>query len=163
MTPFTIIDKLTGPYSFSRTNKDSLNDKSELYFHDFSFVPLFMQVSWTLLSFEILRADIDQEHYLKTNPSATNQYEGPEKNFKHLELASKAADCISDGDLIDRMIHGCVSVVVTAESNQLTLRSEQHWSLLPLHAIQSTVAPAYHIYGPGRNTGGGGWGPAFPQ
>lgn len=45
MTPFTIIDKLTGPYSFSRTNKESLNQKAELYFHDFSFVPLFMQVS----------------------------------------------------------------------------------------------------------------------
>lgn len=45
MTSFTIIDKLTGPYSFSRTNKDSLNDKSDLYFLDFSWVPLFMQVS----------------------------------------------------------------------------------------------------------------------
>jgi len=45
MTPFTIIDKLTSPYAFSRTSKDSLNDKMELYFHDFSFVPLFMQVS----------------------------------------------------------------------------------------------------------------------
>jgi len=32
-------------YAFSRTSKDSLNDKMELYFHDFSFVPLFMQVS----------------------------------------------------------------------------------------------------------------------
>lgn len=45
MTPFTIIDKLTSPYAFSWTNKDTLNDKMDLYFHDFSFVPLFMQVS----------------------------------------------------------------------------------------------------------------------
>lgn len=45
MTPFTIIDKLTGPYAFGRTNRETLNDKMELYFHDFSFVPLFMQVS----------------------------------------------------------------------------------------------------------------------
>ena len=45
LTPFTIIDRLTSPYSFSRTNRESLNDKMELYFHDFSFVPLFMQVS----------------------------------------------------------------------------------------------------------------------
>ena len=44
LTPFTIIDRLTGPYAFSRTNKDTLNEKMELYFHDFSFVPLFMQV-----------------------------------------------------------------------------------------------------------------------
>lgn len=45
MTPFTIIDRLTGPYAFSRTNRETLNDKSDLYFHDISFVPLFMQVS----------------------------------------------------------------------------------------------------------------------
>jgi hypothetical protein len=48
LTPFTIIDKLTGPYSFSKTNRDTLNDKCDLYFHDFSFVPLFMQVSFTI-------------------------------------------------------------------------------------------------------------------
>lgn len=48
MTPFTIIDKLTNPYAFSRTNKDSLNAKSDLYFHDISFVPLFMQVRRSL-------------------------------------------------------------------------------------------------------------------
>lgn len=44
LTPFTIIDRLTSPYAFSRTNRETLNDKMELYFHDFSFVPLFMQV-----------------------------------------------------------------------------------------------------------------------
>lgn len=51
LTPFTIIDKLCAPYAFSRTNKDTLGDKMELYFHDFSFVPLFMQVSWCVLVF----------------------------------------------------------------------------------------------------------------
>ncbi|WWC99326.1 hypothetical protein V866_006227 [Kwoniella sp. B9012] len=131
MTPFTITDKLTGPYAFSKTSKETLNDRMELYFHDFSFVPLFIQ-----------------EHYLKTQPALTNTLSGAEQNLKHLELVSKAADSISDGDLIDRMIHG----------------SEQHWSLLPFHAVQSTVKPASLIYGPGRSQGGpGGWGPAFPQ
>ncbi|OXH38542.1 replication factor C subunit 1 [Cryptococcus neoformans] len=132
MTPFTIIDKLTGPYAFSKNSKETLGDRMELYFHDFSFVPLFMQ-----------------EHYLKTNPTALNNLDGPEKNLKHLELVSKAADSISDGDLIDRMIHG----------------SEQHWSLLPLHAVASTVKPAMHVYGAMRSQGGGwgSWGPAFPQ
>lgn len=47
-----------------------------------------------------------QEHYLKTQPTLTNQEEGPEKNLKHLQLLSKASDSISDGDLVDRMIHG---------------------------------------------------------
>lgn len=90
-----------------------------------------------------------QEHYLKTNPTALNNLDGPEKNLKHLELVSKAADSISDGDLIDRMIHG----------------SEQHWSLLPLHAVASTVKPAMQVYGAMRSQGGGwgSWGPAFPQ
>jgi len=50
LTPFTIIDKLCSPYSFARTSKDTLADKMELYFHDFSFVPLFMQVWSPLLS-----------------------------------------------------------------------------------------------------------------
>ncbi|KAK8845500.1 hypothetical protein IAR55_006213 [Kwoniella newhampshirensis] len=132
LTPFTIIDKLTGPYAFSKTSKETLGDRMELYFHDFSFVPLFMQ-----------------EHYIKTSPALTNNLDGPPKDLKHLELLSKAADSVSDGDLIDRMIHG----------------SEQHWSLLPLHAVASTVKPASLIYGPMRSTGGGpgAWGPAFPQ
>jgi replication factor C subunit 1 len=44
-TPFNIINKLMGPYLFSATARETLNDKIELYFHDYSFVPLFVQVS----------------------------------------------------------------------------------------------------------------------
>jgi hypothetical protein len=44
MTPFNIIQKILGPYMFSATSRDTLNDKIELYFHDYSFVPLFIQV-----------------------------------------------------------------------------------------------------------------------
>lgn len=47
MTPFTITDKLCGPYSFARTSKETLNDKMELYFQDFSFIPLFIQVGFS--------------------------------------------------------------------------------------------------------------------
>lgn len=130
MTPFTIVDKLCGPYSFSRTSTDTLNDKMDLYFMDFSFVPLFVQ-----------------EHYLKTNPARLGQTDGPERALKNLELISAAADSISDGDLVDRMIHG----------------GEQHWSLLPFHGVMSTVRPASYIYGANRSTGQGWGGPAFPQ
>lgn len=56
-----------------------------------------------------------------------------------MELTSKAADAISDGDLVDRMIHG----------------TQQHWSLMPLHGMISTVTPSYHCYG---STSMGGWG-----
>ena len=104
LTPFTIIDKLTSPYAFSRTNKETLGDKMELYFHDLSFVPLFMQVSRIVLR---IRDSVDvKEHYIKTNPASLSQLDGPEKTIKHLQLLSKAADSCSDGDLIDRMIHG---------------------------------------------------------
>lgn len=44
LTPFNIIQKILGPYMFSATSRDTLNDKIELYFHDYSFVPLFIQV-----------------------------------------------------------------------------------------------------------------------
>lgn len=45
MTPFDIINKMLGPYMFSNTARETLGDKMELYFHDHSFVPLFIQVS----------------------------------------------------------------------------------------------------------------------
>ena len=44
MTPFDITYKMMGPYLFSATSRETLNDKMELYFHDPSFVPLFIQV-----------------------------------------------------------------------------------------------------------------------
>lgn len=44
MTPFTLTPALIGPYAFSKTNRQTLNDKLDLYFQDFSFVPLFIQV-----------------------------------------------------------------------------------------------------------------------
>ena len=44
MTPFNIIQKMLGPYMFSSTSRETLSDKMELYFHDHSFVPLFIQV-----------------------------------------------------------------------------------------------------------------------
>ncbi|EEP81527.1 hypothetical protein UREG_06392 [Uncinocarpus reesii 1704] len=67
-----------------------------------------------------------QENYLKTNPVRASAYNGRERKLKLLELADDAATSISDGDLVDRMIHG----------------SQQQWSLMPTHAIFSFVRPA---------------------
>ena len=61
----------------------------------------------------------------------SNGYTGKEKNLKLLELTDKAAESISDGDLVDRMIHG----------------SQQQWSLMPTHAVFSFVRPASFISG----------------
>jgi len=130
MTPFNIISKLLGPYLFSSTARETLGDKMELYFHDFSFVPLFVQ-----------------ENYLRTTPAKVqNMANGPERTMKQLELMDRAAMSLSDGDLVDAMIHG----------------NDQHWSLMPLHAALSTVRPASFIYGQGAHYGGPN-GVTFPQ
>uniref|UniRef100_A0A4W6BMT4 Replication factor C subunit 1 n=1 Tax=Lates calcarifer TaxID=8187 RepID=A0A4W6BMT4_LATCA len=60
----------------------SLIDKSDLFFHDYSLAPLFVQ-----------------ENYPHVRPAAAN---GDLKS--HLVLLSKTADSISDGDLVDRRI-----------------------------------------------------------
>lgn len=44
MTPWGIMNKILGPYSFSPTARETLNDRMDLYFQDHSFVPMFMQV-----------------------------------------------------------------------------------------------------------------------
>ena len=79
-----------------------------------------------------------QENYLKTQPSRIRNLDGPEKTLKHLELMDKAASSLSDGDIVDSLIHG----------------PNQYWSLMPLHAVCSTVRPASFLYGMGAGYGG---------
>lgn len=114
LKPWDIVSKIMRPQMFAQSSNVSLNEKAELYFndHDFSFLML-------------------QENYLKSTPALVGGHEGKERNLKWLELAEKASSSISDGDLIDRMIHG----------------SQQQWSLMPLHAIFSFVKPASYVYG----------------
>jgi replication factor C subunit 1 len=54
-----------------------------------------------------------QENYLKTQPSRIRNVDGPEKILKQLELMDKAASSISDGDLVDALIHGYVFLLIT--------------------------------------------------
>ncbi|PFH45686.1 hypothetical protein AMATHDRAFT_158196 [Amanita thiersii Skay4041] len=121
MNPFDITTKVLGPYLFSQTARETLGDKMELYFQDHSFVPLFIQ-----------------ENYLRSQPARARNLEGPEMVLKQLQLMDGAASSISDGDVVDSMIHG----------------PEQHWSLMPLHAICSTIRPASFMYGTGVHYGG---------
>ncbi|KAL9598246.1 MAG: hypothetical protein Q9219_004605 [cf. Caloplaca sp. 3 TL-2023] len=114
LKPWDIVGKILGGGMFAQSSKASLNDKIELYFNDHEFSSLMLQ-----------------ENYLGTNPILAQQYSGREKNLKLLELADKAAESISDGDLVDRMIHG----------------SQQQWSLMPTHAVMSFVRPASFISG----------------
>lgn len=114
LKPWDIVNKILRPQMFSASSTATLNDKTELYFndHEFSFLML-------------------QENYLKTQPTLASSYSGRERNMKLLELYDNAASSISDGDLVDRMIHG----------------SQQQWGLMPTHAIFSFVRPASYIYG----------------
>ena len=125
LKPWDIMGKILGGGMFAQSSKATLNDKVELYFNDH-------ELSWLML----------QENYLGTNPIIANRYEGKERALKLLELADQAAESISDGDLVDRMIHG----------------SQQHWSLMPTHAVFSFVRPASFISGSMAGTRSG-----FPQ
>ncbi|KAJ6279280.1 replication factor c subunit 1 [Bipolaris maydis] len=118
LKPWDITQKILGGGMFAASSKATLNEKIELYFNDHEFSPLMLQ-----------------ENYLGTNPILSGGYSGKEKNLKNLELVSQAADSISDGDLVDRMIHG----------------SQQQWSLMPTHAVFSFVRPASFVAG---NTAG---------
>jgi len=117
LKPWDICQKLIAGGMFSPASNATLNDKIELYFndHEFSFLMI-------------------QENYLRSRPAALNgrNFANPrEENLKYLELVDLAAESISDGDLVDCMIHG----------------PQQHWSLMPTHAVFSTVRPASFIAG----------------
>ncbi|KAI1344058.1 replication factor RFC1 C terminal domain-containing protein [Xylariaceae sp. FL0016] len=116
LKPWDICQKMLGGGIFAPTSKSTLNDKIELYFNDHEFSYLMIQ-----------------ENYLKTRPAGLSGYQGNkrEQNLKALELMDKAAESISDGDLVDKMIHG----------------PQQQWSLMPTHAIFSTVRPASFVAG----------------
>lgn len=114
LKPWDLVGKILSGQLFQPGSKTNLNQKAELYFNDHEFAPLMLQ-----------------ENYLNTSPIAINPLKGRERNLKHLELAEQAASAISDGDLVDRMIHG----------------AEQHWALMPTHAIFSFVRPASFVAG----------------
>ncbi|KAL9617397.1 MAG: hypothetical protein Q9160_007801 [Pyrenula sp. 1 TL-2023] len=115
LKPWDIVGQILRPQTFAEKGALSLNEKIELYFNDHEFSYLMLQ-----------------ENYIKTNSTILGRYsEGRDKKLKALELADKAAESISDGDLVDRMIHG----------------TQQQWSLMPTHAVFSFVRPASFIYG----------------
>ncbi|KAL2040991.1 hypothetical protein N7G274_006449 [Stereocaulon virgatum] len=114
LKPWDIVSKILGGGMFAPSSTSTLNDKIELYFNDHEFSNLMLQ-----------------ENYLGTNPMLSNTYTGKEKSFKMLELVDNAAESISDGDLVDRMIHG----------------SQQQWALMPTHAVFSFVRPASFVAG----------------
>ena len=115
LKPWDIVGKILRPQMFAASSKTTLNEKIELYFNDHEFSSLMLQ-----------------ENYLKTQPALLGGIANPrERKLKALELAENAANAISEGDLVDRMIHG----------------TQQQWSLMPTHAVFSFVVPASYVYG----------------
>lgn len=114
LKPWDLVNKLLGGGMFAPSSKATLNDKIELYFNDH-------QLSFLMLA----------ENYLDVKPARASHLSGREQKLKTLELVDQAAQSISDGDLVDRMIHG----------------SQQQWSLMPTHAVFSTVIPASFVAG----------------
>ncbi|XP_064274456.1 replication factor C subunit 1 isoform X1 [Passer domesticus] len=78
--PFDVVRKVFA--AGEEAARMSLIDKSDLFFHDYSLAPLFVQ-----------------ENYVHVKPAAAG---GNLK--KHLVLLSRAADSICDGDIVDRQI-----------------------------------------------------------
>ncbi|NXC47618.1 RFC1 factor, partial [Penelope pileata] len=78
--PFDVVRKVFA--AGEEASRMSLIDKSDLFFHDYSLAPLFVQ-----------------ENYVHVKPAAAG---GNLK--KHLMLLSRAADSICDGDLVDKQI-----------------------------------------------------------
>jgi replication factor C subunit 1 len=114
LKPWDIVSKILRPQMFAASSTATLNDKIELYFNDHEFSHLMLQ-----------------ENYLKTQPARAANFSGKERALKLLEIADNAAHSISNGDLVDRMIHG----------------TQQQWSLMPTHAVFSFVDPASQVYG----------------
>lgn len=107
---FDITGKLLSGSTHTPNNGITLDDKIRYYFDDHDFTPLMIQ-----------------ENYLNTVPNTVNT-----GKFKsHLDAVVAASEAISDGDLVDRKIHG----------------SQPQWSLMPFHGFMSSVMPSSYIAG----------------
>lgn len=99
-----------------------------------------------------------------TPTSLVNVPDDPDTQMKRMELLEKAASSLSDGDLVDAIIHGQVAMYrwqLYGSYGMPYRRPDQQWGLMPLHAVLSTVRPAQYMAGQGAHWGGPN-GLAFP-
>ncbi|KAG0047119.1 hypothetical protein BGZ83_007755 [Gryganskiella cystojenkinii] len=125
MNPFQIAEQLLVESNF---RGQSLPDMFDAYFNDYQLAPLMIQ-----------------ENYVRMNPT---EAKGQNFELDAIELMSKAADSLSESDLVGNMING-----------------GQQWSLMPVHAAFSCVRPAFFVHGSMRPGSGGNFGPMmqFPS
>ncbi|KAF9206942.1 hypothetical protein BGZ49_001536 [Haplosporangium sp. Z 27] len=124
LNPFQIAEQLLVETNYRAL---SVADKFDMYFNDYQLAPLMIQ-----------------ENYVRMNPTDARN-----DSIDAIDLMSKAADSLSDADLVDTLIHG----------------SAQHWSLMPTHAAFSCVRPSFYVHGNLRPGSGGQFGPMmqFPS
>ncbi|KAF9897779.1 hypothetical protein BX616_004994, partial [Lobosporangium transversale] len=85
LNPFQIAEQLLVETNYRAL---SLPDKFDTYFNDYQLAPLMIQ-----------------ENYVRMNPTEAR---GDMDGLAAIELMSKAADSLSDADLVDTLIHGQV-------------------------------------------------------
>ena len=107
---FEVIPRLFSPQSYSSL---TLSDKLDLFYSDLSLVPLFVQ-----------------DNYLLSKPKLATNLPINKQKAATMEILSRAAESISDGDLLDAAI-----------------RSSQQWSLTSSFGVLSTVRPAFYMQG----------------
>jgi replication factor C subunit 1 len=110
--PFDIVGKYLQEQAHDAA---SLNERLDLYFNDYMMAPLMVQVrSERTICRDGQQPDTDciapQENYLRVAPALARPTQGSHQdvNARTLDLIAQAADSISQGDLVDAMIHGYV-------------------------------------------------------
>lgn len=112
MSTFDVTSKLFSRDTFRNSN---INDKIDLYFQDFSMIPLMVQ-----------------QNYINMQPAflAESGLTGKQYKAKQAELFFQAADSISRANLVESLA-----------------QRESSWSMMPLHAVLSTVTPCFYTHG----------------
>lgn len=62
-------------------------------------------------------------------------------------LGCRPANAVSEKDALKRIAKASDDILRSDRVNSLIRSSEQQWSLLPFHAILSTIAPSYEVHG----------------
>lgn len=62
-------------------------------------------------------------------------------------LGCKPSNAVSEKDALKKIAKASDDILRSDRVNSLIRSSEQQWSLLPFHAILSTIAPSYEVHG----------------
>lgn len=119
--PFDAVPALLGGAHARMT----LSERIDMYFVDSSLVPLMVQENYLRAKANTAREILGRSRAMDLTSRTRT------KSASFMDLAAAAADSISEADLVEGLIRG----------------ANQEWSLAPLHAVLSSVLPAYYCHG----------------